>query len=149
MSIPRLDVLGYSSSLTRDIGPGPSSRTVGIQGKIGPHKNEYIGILIITSINKREKNSNFHPNTSRAYLYHSSRKIERSAALLIRSTTKFTQLQKKLLTMLSQVTLSLALSVSIGICLLLGFFFFFFCFSSFLFPLLPQFCVYNIKVKVL
>ena len=46
LSIPRLDVLGYSSSLTRDIGPGPSSRTVGIQGKIGPHKM-YFKILIV------------------------------------------------------------------------------------------------------
>ena len=39
LSIPRLDVLGCSSPLTRDIGPGPSSRTVGTQGKIGPHNS--------------------------------------------------------------------------------------------------------------
>ena len=39
LSIPRLDVLGCSSLLTRDIGPGPSSHTVGTQGKIGPHNS--------------------------------------------------------------------------------------------------------------
>ena len=39
MSIPRLDVLGCSSPLTRDIGPGPSSHIVGTQGKIGPHNS--------------------------------------------------------------------------------------------------------------
>ena len=37
LSIPRLDVLGCSSPLTWDIGPGLSPHTVGIQGKIGPH----------------------------------------------------------------------------------------------------------------
>ena len=37
LSIPRLDVLGCSSPLTRDIGPGLSPHTAGTQGKIGPH----------------------------------------------------------------------------------------------------------------
>ena len=37
LSIPRLDVLGCSSPLTRDIGPDPYSHTAGTQGKIGPH----------------------------------------------------------------------------------------------------------------
>ena len=37
LSIPRLDVLGCSSPLTWDIGPGLSPHTAGTQGKIGPH----------------------------------------------------------------------------------------------------------------
>ena len=40
LSIPRLDVLGCSSPLTRDIGPGLSPHTAGTQGKIGPHTNK-------------------------------------------------------------------------------------------------------------
>ena len=38
------------------------------------------GILTIILINKREKNSNFHSNTSRAYLY-TEKKIEKSETL--------------------------------------------------------------------
>ena len=53
-------------------------------------------ILTITSTNKRE-NSNLHSNTSMSYLYHSSRKIEKSEVLLMYCTTKYpTQLQKHL-----------------------------------------------------
>ena len=37
LSIPREDVLGCQSPLTRNIGPGPPSHIVGTQGKIGPH----------------------------------------------------------------------------------------------------------------
>ena len=37
LSIPREDVLGCQSPLTRNIGPGPSSHIAGTQGKIGPH----------------------------------------------------------------------------------------------------------------
>ena len=39
--IPREDVLGCQSPLTRNIGPGPPSHIVGTQGKIGPHKKKY------------------------------------------------------------------------------------------------------------
>ena len=39
-----------------------------------------IGILTITLTNKREKNSNFHSNTSRTYLYM-EKKIEKSETL--------------------------------------------------------------------
>ena len=39
LSIPRLDVLGCSSSFTRDIRPGLSPYTAGTQGKIGPHNS--------------------------------------------------------------------------------------------------------------
>ena len=42
LSIPRLDVLGCSSSPTRDIGPGLSSHTAGTQGKIGPHTRDMV-----------------------------------------------------------------------------------------------------------
>ena len=38
------------------------------------------GILTIILTNKREKNSNFHSNTSRAYLY-TEKKIEKSETL--------------------------------------------------------------------
>ena len=50
LSIPRLDVLGSSSPLTRDIGPGPSSHTVGTQGKIGPHTHTHTYIYIYMDI---------------------------------------------------------------------------------------------------
>ena len=39
MYIPREDVLGGQSPLTRNIGPGPPSHIVGTQGKIGPHNS--------------------------------------------------------------------------------------------------------------
>ena len=39
------------------------------------------GILTITSTNKREKNFNFHSNTSRACLYMEKKKIEKSETL--------------------------------------------------------------------
>ena len=91
---------------------------------------------------KGKKNSNFYPNTSRVYLYYSSRKIERSVVLLIRHTTKSpTQLQKLFLTVLTCDPLSLSLSVGI---------FLFFSFSVLSFShCCCSFVFYNIKVKVL
>ena len=95
---------------------------------------------------KGKENSNFHPNTSRAYLYYSSRKVERSVVLLIRHTTKSpTQLQKLFLTVLTCDPLSLSLSLS-----LCWHFPFFFSFSVLSFShCCCCFVFYNIKVKVL
>ena len=60
LSIPRLDVLGYSSSLTRDIGPSPSSRTVGIQDKIGPHRQFYPFLFTLWLIEIKLKYNNYN-----------------------------------------------------------------------------------------
>ena len=47
LSIPREDILGCQFLLTRSIGPDPSSRIVGTQGKIGPH-NTYVTKSVVT-----------------------------------------------------------------------------------------------------
>ena len=93
-----------------------------------------ICILTITSTNKREKNSNFHSNTSRAYLYM-EKKLKSLKLCLSHTATQLQQscrTEKIFLTNLHRwlsLSLSLALFVSvealrtwaIGLCILLLF----------------------------
>ena len=91
-----------------------------------------ICILTITSTNKREKNSNFHSNTSRAYLYM-EKKLKSLKLYLSHTATQLQQscrTEKIFLTDLHRwLSLSLALSVSVealrtwavGLCILLFF----------------------------
>ena len=73
------------------------------------------------------ENYNFHPYTSRAYLYHNNRKIERPKVLLIHRTTKFP-------TIAEHFTLSALIGDSLSLSTL-AFAFFFLCpLSSIPFP---------------